>query len=115
MAAEAELIDIVLAERWPSWRVRGALEGTSRMAGGSSTLQDVWLAGPPWRAGSRRPTTGSSLASAAMGLIFARPAPTVLAAPRLVRQRAKGDAQVEYDLRPLLGMSGSLTLGRRRR
>ena len=42
-----ELIDVVLTERWPIWRVRNAL--TDRLPAGWRLVDlfDVWLAGPP--------------------------------------------------------------------
>ena len=107
IAAEAELIDLVLTERVPTWRVREALE--DRLPAGWSLvdLYDVWLAGPPLAgqvvaadyrvvlepaAGAEHPT-GDQVALAAAAL---------LGAPTLSRQRAKGGGVVEYDLRPLL-------------
>ena len=61
MAANAELIDVVMTERWPAWRVREALDGPAcRPAGAWSTSRTC---GSPARrspAGSPRPTIGSS-------------------------------------------------------
>ncbi|HET8785246.1 MAG TPA: DUF2344 domain-containing protein, partial [Candidatus Limnocylindrales bacterium] len=47
MAAEHELIDVVLTERWPLWRLRGAI--ASRIPEGWRLIDafDVWLGGPP--------------------------------------------------------------------
>ena len=47
MAAEGELIDVVLVERWPVWRVREALTGRLPAGWRLVDLFDVWLAGPP--------------------------------------------------------------------
>jgi radical SAM-linked protein len=102
MAANAELIDVVLTERWPVWRLREAL--TDRLPAGWSLVdvQDVWLAGPP---------LGGRVAAADYRVVLAGDVPVdrlraaaaeLLAAPNLIRSRARGDDSVEYDLRPLL-------------
>lgn len=102
MPANGELIDVVITERWPAWRVREAL--ASHMPAGWRLVetQDVWLAGPPLagRVGaadyvialSGHPPVGSLCAAAT----------ELLASTRLPRKRARGDTSVEYDLRPLL-------------
>ncbi len=107
IAAEAELIDLVLTERVPTWRVREALEGRLPAGWSLVDLHDVWLAGPPLAgqvvaadyrvvlepgAGADHPT-GDAVARAAADLLEARTLP---------RQRAKGGGVVDYDLRPLL-------------
>ena len=102
MAASAELIDVVLTERWPVWRLREAL--TDRLPAGWSIidLQDVWLAGPP---------LAGRVAAADYRVVLAGDVPVerlrdcaveLLGAPTLPRSRARGDDSVEYDLRPLL-------------
>lgn len=102
MAANAELIDVVLTERWPVWRLREAL--TDRLPAGWSLVdvQDVWLAGPP---------LAGRVAAADYRVVLAGDVPTdrlrataaeLLAAPNLPRRRPRGDQSVEYDLRPLL-------------
>jgi radical SAM-linked protein len=102
MAANAELIDVVLTERWPVWRLREAM--TDRLPAGWSLveLQDVWLAGPP---------LAGRVAAADYRLVLAGDVPVdrlraaateLLASPNLPRSRARGDESVEYDLRPLL-------------
>ena len=47
MVAERELIDVVLVERWPVWRVRDALQAHLPPGWRLVDLFDVWLAGPP--------------------------------------------------------------------
>ena len=102
MAANAELIDVVICERWPAWRVREALEGFVPSGWRLAELHDVWLAGPP---------LAGRVAAADYEVVLSGDRPVdrlrkaaadVLAASALPRRRARGDASVEYDLRPLL-------------
>jgi radical SAM-linked protein len=99
---EAELIDLVLTDRLPTWRVREALVG--RLPGGWTLvdLYDVWPAGPalPGRvvaADYRVDLVGvddsAAVAAAARRLLDARELP---------RERVKGGDTVHYDLRPLV-------------
>jgi radical SAM-linked protein len=102
MAADAELIDVVMTERWPAWQVRDALTGHVPAGWRLVELADVWLAGPP--------LAGRVAAADYRVVLTGRPpvdrlrtaAAEVLGSPRLLRQRAKGNDHVEYDLRPLL-------------
>jgi hypothetical protein len=102
MAAEGELIDVVLIERWPIWRVREEIEADVPQGWQLVDLYDVWLAGPPLvgrvAAADYRMTLRDSMDVAAVE----RAASALLAAPRLPRERAKGGGVVAYDLRPLL-------------
>ncbi|MGK2849542.1 MAG: DUF2344 domain-containing protein [Candidatus Limnocylindrales bacterium] len=104
MAANGELIDVVLTERWPAWRVREAL--TPHVPAGWQLLElhDVWLAGP---------ALGGRVAAAdhqvvlvgAAGIDAARlgeACAMLLSARRVPRERRKGDGTVTYDLRPLV-------------
>ena len=109
MAAHGELIDLVLTERWPVWRVREALTPWIPDGWRLVELQDVWLAGPPLAGrvaaadyrivldvtadGGVAPIDASSLRSACAAF---------LGAARIERERAKGDGIVTYDLRPLV-------------
>ena len=102
MAAEAELIDVVVTERWPAWRVRDALADHLPDGWRVVDVQDVWLAGPP---------LAGRVAAADYRVVLAGAPPTdtlraaaaeLLAASRIPRQRAKGSDNVGYDLRPLL-------------
>lgn len=102
VAAEAELIDLYLTERLPTWRVREAL--ASRLPAGWTLvgLYDVWPAGPalPGRvnAADYRIELAGTPDAAAVGAACAR----LLAAATIPRDRPKGGATVRYDLRPLL-------------
>ncbi len=104
MAANGELIDIVLTERWPAWRVREALDGRLPAGWRLVELNDVWLAGPPLAgriaAAEYRVTLADSVPADAAALRGG--ARELLTATRIPRQRAKGAGTVEYDLRALL-------------
>ena len=102
MAADAELIDVVLTERWPAWRLRETLTEHVPAGWRLVEVQDVWLAGP---------ALAGRVAAADYRVVLAGDVPIdrlraaaeeLLAAPSLPRSRARGDESVEYDLRPLL-------------
>lgn len=104
MAAGGELIDLVLTERWPAWRVREALAGHLPAGWRIVDLHDVWLAGPPLpgrvAAADYRIVLGAAAGVEAGDVREA--AGSLLAAASVPRERAKGGGTVSYDLRPLL-------------
>jgi radical SAM-linked protein len=102
MAANAELIDVVMTERWPAWRVREALTSHVPMGWRVVEVQDVWLAGPPLAGRVAAADFEIELAGHPPIDRLRAAAADLLAAARLPRQRARGDSSVEYDLRPLL-------------
>jgi radical SAM-linked protein len=102
MAAEGELIDAVLVERWPAWRVREALDGRLPPGWRLIDLFDVWLAGPPLPGRVAAADYRVTLANDPDAVAMVGASSELLAAPRLPRQRAKGETTVTYDLRPLL-------------
>lgn len=102
MAANAELIDVVLTERWPAWRVREALAGHVPMGWHLVDVQDVWLAGPPLAGQVVAADYRVDLVGSVPVDRLRAAASELLAAPSLPRRRAKGNGAVEYDLRPLL-------------
>jgi hypothetical protein len=102
MPANAELIDVVITERWPAWQVRGALASHVPAGWRVVELQDVWLAGPPLAGRVAAADYEIVLAGAAPPDRLRVAAAALLAAARLPRQRPRGDSTVEYDLRPLL-------------
>ena len=101
IAAEAELADIVLTEVCPVWRVREAIAGRCPEGWRLVDLYDVWLGGPPLAgqvvAADYRIEIGGSDPAA-----VADAAAALMRAPAIRRERAKGNAVVAYDLRPLL-------------
>jgi radical SAM-linked protein len=103
MVAHGELIDVVLVERWPTWRVRAALGGVLPTGWRLVDLGDVWLAGPPLAgrvaAADYRISLGADAPDAP---VLASACELLLAASALPRDRQKGDGMVRYDLRPLL-------------
>lgn len=102
MAANGELIDVVVTERWPAWRVREALGHRVPAGWRLADLLDVWLAGPPLAGRVAAADYRVTLTGGAPLDRLRASAAELLAAPRLPRHRAKGDDSVEYDLRPLL-------------
>ena len=104
MAANAELIDVVMTERWPAWRVREALDrpraGRLAPRRARGRLARRARRSP---AGSPRPTTGSRCAGTPpMRTVSARPRPTCSRRRDCLASARRGDGTVEYDLRPLL-------------
>jgi radical SAM-linked protein len=101
MAADGELLDLVLTERWPAWRVREALAAVLPGGWRLVDLQDVWLAGPPLAGRVAAADYRIELARVG-GTGLTQACADLLAAARIPRERAKGDSVVAYDLRPLL-------------
>ena len=102
MAADAELLDVLLAQRLPRWHVREALEAVIPDGWRLIDLEDVWLGGPSIAglvAGADYRVTVETEAPPAA---LADACRTLLTAGSLPRDREKGGAIVTYDLRPLL-------------
>ena len=102
MAAERELIDIVLTESWPVWRVREALTQHVPAGWTLTDLYDVWLAGPPLPGRVAAADYRIELESAPDAAALAAAAADIVGARRIPRRRLKGGTTVDYDLRPLL-------------
>jgi radical SAM-linked protein len=106
IAAEAELIDLFLTERVPTWQVREGL--ADRLPAGWTLvdLYDVWLAGPPLAgrvvAADYRIELGAESGEPVAANDVAGAVGRLLAADSLPRERLKGGGTVRYDLRPLL-------------
>ncbi len=102
MAADGELLDVVLTERWPVWRVRESLTPVLPAGWQLVDLQDVWLAGPPLAGRVAAANYRIELAGAPdVGRLRAA-ATELLARDRILRERPKGNGVVAYDLRPLV-------------
>jgi radical SAM-linked protein len=104
MAAEGELIDLVLTARWPAWRLREALEPLLPEGWRLIRLEDVWLGGPPLagRVGAADYRIELDRAGPIDRPALARACATLLSSRHVPRQRTKGDRVVDYDLRPLV-------------
>lgn len=104
MAAHGELIDVVLTERWPAWRVREALTPVLPTGWRLSAVHDVWLAGPPLggrvAAADHRIVLGAT--GSADGARLQDAMTMLLGSGRVPRERRKGESTVTYDLRPLV-------------
>ena len=102
MAAERELIDIVLTESWPVWRVREAVTPYVPPGWRLIDLYDVWLGGPPLPGRVAAADYRIELDPAPDAAALAAAAAELVAARRLARQRLKGEKTVDYDLPPRL-------------
>lgn len=101
-AGRAELADLLLTERIPAWRMREAIESVLPPGHELTSIEDIWLGAPAlagrvaaadYRVVLRGPVDGRATAAAVERL---------MAADRLVRERAKGGGVKTYDLRALL-------------
>jgi radical SAM-linked protein len=101
MAAERELIDLVLNDLVPAWVVRECLVAHLPTGWRLVDLHDVWLGAPPLAGQVAAADYRIDLGTADRSVV-ASAAADLLAAGGLPRERAKGAATVQYDLRPLL-------------
>jgi len=111
---EAELLDVYLVERLPAWRVREALAAAVPASFRLVEAYDVWLGEPalPGRVTAsvyRAAFDADAVDPVRLGIA----AEGLLAAPALPRSRRKGDATIEYDLRPFLAGLDVEATGRR--
>ena len=102
IAAERELVEIVLTDRLPVWHVREALANRLPSGWRLVDLHDVWTGAPALAgrvdAADYRVDLGDVVEHGAL----AAAADALLAAAALPRTRTKGSGEVAYDLRPLL-------------
>ncbi len=102
MTAEAELMDVLLCDRWPAWRTREAMHGAMLPGWTLSDVEDVWLGAPALAAAvcaaDYRIALGGDVDAAALDGAAER----VIGARSVFRTREKGGSSVRYDLRPLL-------------
>lgn len=102
MIAGGELIDIILTERWPRWRVREGLEPMIPDGWSVHGLRDVWLGAPSLAASVAAADYLVTLSGDVAAAELEHAIRQVLAAEALPRERARGVATITYDLRPLL-------------
>ena len=100
-AAEHDLADMVLGERWTLPRLRPALEAALPAGFTLVDLYDVWLGAPSITA-SLGAMSFRVLVGAVTAIELGTAAEALLAALTLERIRAKGDRGVTYDLRQLI-------------
>jgi hypothetical protein len=101
--AEADLVDCFLLERRPIAEVRARLAGSLPAGHALVGLHDVWLGEPSLAGSVIAADYRVELASGAPDRTsLAAAAVSLLAAPQVLRTRAKGERAVEYDLRPLV-------------
>lgn len=102
MASDGELLEIVLTDRWPAWRVREALSPQVPIGWALVDLSNVWLGGPALAGRVAAADYRIVLGGVADGSAIDRAAEVLMRARGLPRERAKGDGVARYDLRPLL-------------
>jgi len=102
IAADAELIDLVLVERLPAWRVREALIALLPEGWSLVDLYDVWPAGPPLPGRVVAADYRIVLAEDAPAAIVDDAARVMLASRTLQRDRSRGTETIRYYLRPLI-------------
>ncbi|MFI5199201.1 MAG: TIGR03936 family radical SAM-associated protein [Candidatus Limnocylindrales bacterium] len=100
-AAEHDLADLVLSERWRLARVRPALVAALPVGFELVDLYDVWVGAPSITAALGATGYRASVGGAPSADLTGA-ADRLLAAPMLKRIRAKADRAVPYDLRPLI-------------
>jgi hypothetical protein len=102
----AELIDLWLLERLPTWRVREALAPRLPEGYRWRGAEDVWLGEPPLpgqvAAADWRIELGGDEGPPIDGDALSRAARDLLAAATIPRVRLKAGAEKRYDLRPLI-------------
>ncbi|HSL77093.1 MAG TPA: DUF2344 domain-containing protein [Candidatus Limnocylindrales bacterium] len=102
MAAERELIDIVITDSWPVWRVREGLAASVPPGWTLIDVHDVWLGGPPLAGRVVAADYRIELEDAVDTAAVRNASAELEAAVGIRRQRLKGGTPVDYDLRPLL-------------
>lgn len=102
LAAERELLDVILTERWPVSRAREALSEALPPGHELVDCHDVWLGEPALAAQVRSADYQVVLEGRPSTAALRDAARTLLASERIERTRVKSDRTVDYDLRPLL-------------
>jgi radical SAM-linked protein len=102
LAAERELLDVTLTERWPVARVRPALGAALPDGHEIVDCHDVWLGEPALAAQARSAEYRIVIEGESSAARLRGAATALLASDHIARTRLKGDRTVDYDLRPLL-------------
>jgi hypothetical protein len=102
VGGRAELAETWLMERLAAWRVREALEPAVPSGHELRSLEDTWLGAPPLPARVSAADYEVVLRQGPPGEVLAAAATRLLAAPAILRQRAKGTGTKTFDLRRLL-------------
>lgn len=102
IAAERELVDVLMADPVPVWRIRDAVSEALPDGWSLVDLFDVWVGGPPLAGRVVAADYRIELACAMDPASIVAAARVLLTASTLPRVRPKADASVAYDLRPLL-------------
>lgn len=102
LAAERELLDVTLTERWPLARARAALGEALPHGHELVDCHDVWLGEPALAAQVRSADYRIVLEGAPSASRLSEAAAALLSREHIERTRAKGDRSVAYDLRPLV-------------
>ncbi len=100
-AAEHDLADVVIGERWPLPRLRPLLAAALPAGFELVDLYDVWPGAPSIAASLSAMSHRAVLAGLSPDELAAAVA-GLLGAARLDRSRAKAESKVSYDLRPLI-------------
>lgn len=101
-AGHAELADLWLTERVATWRVREGLDRVLPSGHELVALENVWLGAPALAGRIAAADYVVSLSGAVDREAIGAAAERLMAADRLVRERAKGGGMKSYDLRALL-------------
>ena len=102
LAAERELLDVILTERWPVARARPALGEALPDGHELVDCHDVWLGEPALAAQARSADYRIVLDAEESAARLRAAAAALMSSNHIQRTRLKGDRTVEYDLRPLL-------------
>lgn len=102
VAADRDLADLLLAATLPAWQVREAIAGAAPPGITIAEIFDVWLGAPAIAADVVAADYRITISGEVSPDVLRDAARSLLAAPRLDRQRVRSDRVTTYDLRPLI-------------
>lgn len=102
LAAERELLDVTLTERWPIASARPALGEALPDGHELVECHDVWLGEPALAAQARSAEYRIVVGGEGSAASLREAASALMASEHIERTRLKGDRAVDYDLRPLV-------------